>query len=207
MTRRGSQRGALAPSFSSGPVHFRIIHDEGSQTMAELGVDYSKADVPERAYYSDYVDVRKARSGINLLFGKLIPGTPRLRTQVEVIFPDDMFLKQLWGTTRELHQTLLENRRKWRIDPIDGPVGETDKVQTFRSNNVFIGTWGEESVADFYYLSPRDFFYVKTGSKTRVDLEPVVRIVLYPGLLLEFLEKCKSLVPELEASIPEVVSI
>jgi hypothetical protein len=206
MSKKGLQRTALAPSFSSGPVHFRIVDNVGYQTTAEIGVDYSKADVPERAYYADYVDVQRGRSGINLLFGKLVPRTTQLRTQVEIIFPDDMFLRQLWGTTRDVHKMLLEYRPKWRIEPMDTAT-ETDKVQTFRSNNVFIGTWGDEAVADFYYLSPRDFYLVKAGSKTRVGLEPVLRIVLYPGLLLEFFEKCKELVPALEASPQEVINV
>jgi len=206
MSKKSLQRSALAPSISSGPVHFRIVHDAGYQTMAEIGVDYSKAEVPDRAYYADYVDAQRGRSGINLLFGKLVPRLAQLRTQVEVIFPDDMFLRQLWGTTREVHKVLLERRPKWRIEPIENAI-ETDKVQTFRSNNVFIGTWGDEAVCDFYYMSPRDFYLVKSGGKARVGLEPVIRIVLYPGLLLEFFEKCKELVPALEASPQEVLSI
>jgi hypothetical protein len=206
MSKKSPHRSALAHSISSGPVHFRIVHDAGYQTMAELGVDYSKADVPERAYYADYVDVQRGRSGITLLFGKLIPRTTHLRTQVEVIFPDDMFLRQLWGTTREVHKVLIEHRPPWRIEPVD-QASETDKVQTFRSNNVFIGTWGDEAVADFYYLSPRDFYLVKQGGMTRVGLEPVIRVVLYPGLLLEFFEKCKKLVPALEALPQEVINV
>jgi hypothetical protein len=205
MTKRGSKNRALTPHFGLGPVHFRIVHHEGSQTMAELGVDYSQADVPERAYYADYVEVQPARSGISLLFGKLIPGTEKLRTQVEIVFPNDMFLRQLWGTTRDVHRTLLEIRDKLKIEPM-GKATETEKVQTFRSNNVFIGMWGDEAVADFYYLSPRDFYLVRTGAMARVGLEPVVRIVMYPGLLLEFFEKCKEMVPALESFQQEVIN-
>ena len=205
MSKRGLRRAALAPPFSSGPVHFRVIQDRGPQTIAELGVDYSKAQIPDRSYYADYVDVARARSGISILFGKLIPGTVRLRTQVEIVFPDDMFLKQLWGTSRDLHKTLADGRGRMRMAPMES-AEETDKVQTFRANNVFLGTWGDEALADFYYLSPRDFFYVKVGGKSSVDLEPVVRIVMYPGLLLEFLNKAEKLIPVLEASTVEVVS-
>jgi hypothetical protein len=204
MSKRGLRRGALAPSFSSGPVHFRVIQDRGPQTIAELGVDYSKAEIPDRSYYADYVDVERARSGISILFGKLIPGTARLRTQVEIVFPDDMFLKQLWGTSRDLHKTLADIQGRLRMEPI-GRAEETDKVQTFRANNVFMGTWGDEAVTDFYYLSPRDFFYVKAGSKSNVDLEPVLRVVMYPGLLLEFLDNAKKLIPALESSSAEVI--
>lgn len=206
MSKRGSRNALIPAPVVGGPVHFRLIHDSGHQTTAEIGIDYSKAEVPDRSYYADYVDVQPARSGVSMLFGKLIPKTPRLRTQVEVGFPDDMFLRQIWGTSRDMHKTLDANRQKYRIDPVE-EVKETDKVQTFRSNNAFMGMWGDESLIDFYYLSPRDLHYVKVGGRTRADLEPVVRIAMYSGLLLEFLDKCAELVPGLERAAREEMTV
>jgi hypothetical protein len=69
-----------------------------------------------------------------------------------------------------------------------------------------MGMWGDEGLADFYYLSPRELFYAKVGRNSKPDLEPVVRVVMYTGLLLEFMDKCGELVPQLEASRPEVVN-
>ena len=205
MTRRGSRNTLIPAPVAGGPVHFRLIHDGGNQTSAEIGIDYSKAEVPARSYYADYVDVQRARSGIGLVFGKLIPKTTQLRTEIEVGFPDDMFVRQIWGTSREIHKTLEQFREKFKLEPI-GEVKETDKVQTFRSNNAFMGMWSDEALIDFYYLSPRDLHYVKVGGKSRVDLEPVVRVVMYSGLLLEFLDKCSELVPALEPSVREEVN-
>jgi len=209
MSKRGGRRGgALVPSpqYLSGPVHFRVVQQVGGQALAEIGIDYSRADIPDRSYYADHVDVQRARSGISLLFGKLMPGASRLRTQVEVVFPDDMFVRQLWRSSREMHKSLEENRGKLGTIQEISEVEGTDKVQTFRSNNVFLGQWGDEAVADFYYISPRDFYYAKEGLRT-VSLEPVVRIAMHPGLILELLDKCRGFASTLESSIEEVTQI
>jgi hypothetical protein len=73
-------------------------------------------------------------------------------------------------------------------------VEDTDKVQTFRANNVFMGAFGEESVMDFYYLSPRDMHQATQGKKEgNFTLEPVIRVAMGTVLIFEFLEKCGAL--------------
>src|SRR5437588_4156159 len=137
------------PASLLGPVQFRVVSTTSDHAVVELGVDYSKADIPERAYYADYCDVQKARFGFGLVFGKLIPGTNRLRTKIEISFPEEMFFKQLWGTSRAFHETVRRLSR--HLEPVQ-MIEETDKVQAFRSNNVFMGVWGEDAVMDFYYI-------------------------------------------------------
>lgn len=178
----------------------RIVEAGPGHAVMEMGIDYSRADVPERAYYADYCDVQKARVGYSLLFGKLIPGTSKLRTKVEVSFPEDMFRRQLWGTSRDFHETVRTAAEKTKLPPVEN-VEDTDKVQTFRSNNVFMGMWDGESLADFYYISPRDIHFLRIKKKAEVSLEPVVRIVMATALLYEFLEKCR---PYAEGSPSEV---
>lgn len=194
---------------STGPVTMRIVEAPGegeNRLHMELGIDYSKADVPERFYYADYCDVQGARSGYSLIFGKLNPGTSRLRTKVDVTFPEEMFRLQLWGNSRDFHQGIRRIAEKVDFPPVER-VEDTDKVQSFRSNNVFMGMWGEESVMDFYYLSPRDIHFVRKRQKHEVALEPVIRVVLPTALLFEFLEKCRPYAerqPKSEASQIEV---
>jgi hypothetical protein len=195
---------ALTRGSNVGPVQIRV-NQSGQLIMAEIGIDFSKADVPDRSYYADHCEVQRARAGISLLFGKLAPKCDHLRTQVDIIFPDDLFVKQLWGSTRDMHQQLESSVFKGRLDHV-GEVASTDKVQTFRANNVFIGIWTDEVVADFYYLSPRDLHYVRTGAQAEVGLEPVLRIVMSSGLLLEFFDKCRILVSELETAHEEVIN-
>jgi hypothetical protein len=189
---------------SDGPVKIRVFQTGPHQVTCEIGVDYQRAPIPERFYYADYCDALKARSGFGLFFGKLITGTSRLRTKIEIDFPEEMFVKQLWNTSRELHQ-ILQNAVATMDFPSMGEVEDTDKVQTFRSNNAFMAIWGEEAVVDFYYLSPRDMSQPQRGG---TGLEPVIRVVMPTPLLLEFLDKCRPLVEhrlQLEAPKAEVV--
>jgi len=77
---------------------------------------------------------------------------------------------------------------------------DTDKVQTFSANNVFMATGAEEAILDFYYISPADLSFFGQGKKTEISLQPVVRVVLATGLIFEFLEKCGTFAVSVEKS-------
>jgi len=175
---------------TKGPVSIRIVQAGPDQVLLEMKVDYRNAETPGRAYFADYCDVQKGRLSYNLVFGKLDGVRSNLRTKIEVAFPREMFLRQLWASSRELHQTVDQIVARTISVPMTEPV-DTDKVQTFRSNNVFMGVWGEESVLDFYYMSPKDVHELRSRQRSDVTLEPVVRVVMDTGLLYEFLEKCR----------------
>ena len=177
---------------ASGPIVARAIRTETGHEITELQFDYSRAKVPDRFYYADYCHVQEGRAVFSLFFGKVITGTPKLRTKVEVVFPREMFVRQLWRSSREFHERIRPDAEKLKLPPLEN-IEDTDKIQTFSSNNVFMGKWGEESVMDFFYLSPRDLHFARMGKQGNVALEPVVRIVLSTPLLFEFLEKCKPL--------------
>jgi hypothetical protein len=183
-----------------GPVHLRAKRLDDGVMAIEMGVDYEKAQVPERFYYADMCDVVRDRVGLSLQFGKLIPGTSQLRTKIEIGFPEDQFVRQLWGSSREFHETIRRIAKGMLPPEIDKP-GVTDKVQTFRSNNVFMAVIGHEAVMDFYYISPGDIHYVQAKKKHEVQLEPVVRITLGTSVLYEFLEKCRPYAEELNAML------
>jgi hypothetical protein len=92
-----------------GPVRIRVFRS-GSHTISlEMGVDYEKAEVPDRFYYADYCDVKRGRVGVNLIFGRLEPGGPRLRSQVEIAFPEDQFVRALWRSSRDLNETVRKH--------------------------------------------------------------------------------------------------
>jgi hypothetical protein len=99
---------------------------------------------------------------------------------------------------------MLEKLPLRRLDPIR-PNTDTDKVQTFRANNVFMGIWSEDAVLDFYYMSPREMAELPRQQKVEADLEPIVRVAMETVLLLEFLEKCRPFVDqdsEASATLP-----
>ncbi|MGA2769386.1 MAG: hypothetical protein ABSG26_01090 [Bryobacteraceae bacterium] len=180
-------RGAVAQS--KGPVRLRFIED-GRGTFIELGVDYERAEVPDRRYFADYCRVVEARAGIGLVFGRLAPGNAALRTKVEISYPETLFVRGLWNSSRAFHESLQNDFSTKRLAPIPEPQ-DTEKVQGFRANNVFMAAIGDDSIMDFYYIAPPDIHFVRIGRRADVYLEPIIRIALPTALMLEFLEQCK----------------
>ena len=163
----------------------------------ELGIDFEKAEVPDRFYYADYCDVKRGRVGVNMIFGRLEPGGgPQLRSQVEIAFPEDQFIRQFWQSSRDMHETVRQHVGGQLPPAVE--VQKTDKTQTFRANNVFMAMLGDEAVVDYYYISPGDIHFAAMKKRTEVHLEPVVRIALNTVIMFEFLEKCHPVAEELK---------
>jgi hypothetical protein len=172
-----------------GPVRLSFI-EHGDATFIEIGVDYERAEVPDRRYYADYCSVIQARSGLSLVFGRLVPGGSTLRNKVEISFPETLFVRQLWQSSRKFHEQLgkeLEGRRLSELHELQ----DTDTVQAFRANNVFMARMGDDAIMDFYYIAPPDIHFVSTGKRSDVHLEPIIRIAMPTALALEFLDQCR----------------
>ena len=194
-------RGTDIEQSQAGPVKIRFTESKENEGFVELWLDYEKADTPTRAYFADYVSVVMGRADITLIFGRLIPGTERLRSQVEISFPHDGFVAQLWKSTRAMHQTLkaATHRQIKSLNKVDF----SEIVHTSRANNVFIAIMGEEAILDFYYIAPSELQFVRMGRRHTVALEPVIRISLPEALVLEFLNCCEVVV----SKIPEAQRI
>jgi len=147
----------------------------------------------------------KARSGYSFFFGKLVPGTATLRTKVEVAFPEDMFVQQVWRSSRSLHDTARTIWEKAPLEPVTAVI-ETDKVQAFRANNVFMAMLGEESLMDFYYIPPSEIHFVRSGQRSHVHMEPVIRVSLPSAMVYEFLEKCRIFIEKIPG-IDDILSM
>jgi hypothetical protein len=161
-----------------------------------MGVDYSLAPVPERAYYADYCNVARSRVAITLTFGKLAGSQKKLRTKIEIVFPEAMFQKQLWGTTAPVREVIDRSVDGKVLAPLGEIDSDPEKVQTFRANNVFVAVWIEEGVLDFYYISPRDGYVLQVKDGSQIGLEPVVRVVLDMPVMKEFFDQCVQFVSE-----------
>jgi hypothetical protein len=192
------------PSFEvgQGAVRMRVIQTGPKENTVELKVEYDKAEVPARAYYADYCDVIKGRSGVSLLFGKLKPGTSVLRNKVEIVFPEELFVRQLWKNSRNLHERMREEFARRPLEPIPD-LTDTDTVQAFRANNVMMIGARDEALMDFYYIAPTEVHYAYLKKKAEITLDPVIRIVLSGSLVFELLEKCEKIVEQ----IPNFASI
>lgn len=178
---------------TSGAVRYRqLASSSGLGTGLEIGLDYSKAPVPSHFYFADYVSVDEDASEIMFTFGKLDkPHVDRLRTKVEVYFNPVMFVKQFWSQTRELENVLAKYVESHGLStPEPSGLLEAPKAQTFHSNNVSVIMTEGESMMDFFYLSPKDLLY-KPQKAEKIDVEPLVRIILGPALLLLLMTESK----------------
>lgn len=160
--------------------------------MVEVGVDYSLAPVPNFHYDADYCDVLESRTGVVLVFGKLRTGEDALRTKIEIEFSGENFAKLVWGSSRLVHEAVKRLSQGKNLAPMIHPK-ETEKVQCFRANNVFMAVLPSEAVLDFFYISPGDIHFAQMKKKSEVVLEPVVRVLISTPLLYEFLEQCRPL--------------
>ena len=200
--QRFIQRGTGTEQAQPGPVRIHFTESKESQGLLELWLDYEKAETPARAYFADYVSVVVGRADITLIFGRLIPGTKKLRSQVEISFPRDAFVSQLWRSTRAMHDGLRIPNERHKIEPMEN-AEFSEMVHTSRANNVFIAVMGEEAICDFYYIAPNELQFVRMGRRHTVTLEPIIRISLPEALVLEFLDRCDSVV----SSMPETERI
>jgi hypothetical protein len=179
---------------TSGAVSYRLLGSMG----IELGMDYSKAPVPNHFYFADYLSVDEDSSQVMFTFGKLDkPLTDQLRSKVEVYFNPAMFIKQFWASTREMHEKVkaLAKARGFAAVP-QAALLSAPKVQTFQSNQVSMLMTEGECLADFFYISPKDLYY-KPQKNEKIDVEALVRIILSPQLILSLLDRSQSVADNL----------
>src|SRR5258708_9773958 len=137
-----------------GPVRLRITPLNSTSSLLEIGVDYALAPVPHFHYDADYCEVATSRTGVVVIFGKLRPGSDSLRTKIEIAFSSENFARAVWLPSRSVHETVRKLAERKNLTPIQ--ARDTEKVQCFRANNVFMAVLSSEAVLDFYYISPGD---------------------------------------------------
>ena len=191
-----------------GPVRY-IVHRSGQPNSSEvsISVDYTEVPVPQLYYVADFFEVHDLGTSVLLVFGKRDgPQTSRLRTKLEVYFPINLFVAQLWASSRVFHKSLQEELAQQDLaSPSLPSIGDdgAEKVQTIQANNVLIARTGWEAVLDFYILSAREIA-LKTRKKKPVALEPLARInFISLTLLLEFLNECDRVAEPLATKFPQ----
>jgi hypothetical protein len=185
---------------SGGAVRYRVMGSVQNPTAIEIAVDYSKAPVPTHFYVADYLFVEVDQSQVMLTFGKQDkPATDRLRSKVEIYFNPALFVKQLWRSSREFEPILRKYvNDRGLVPPRWDKLLEAPKVQTFQANHALMMMTEGESFVDFFYTSPKDLYY-KPRLGEKLELEPLIRVILTPELLTSFFDAVQPLAEVLQA--------
>jgi hypothetical protein len=180
----------------SGAVRYRTANSAEGQLFVAFQVDYSAARVPEHFYVADYLEVHNIDPVVLLVFGKRIaPDVDDLRNKLEVYFPSQHFVTQLWRGSRDFHKALRGWCAEFQLNAVSAPPikSSTATVKTIHANNALMVLAGGESLIDFFYLSPKDVS-LKAPKGEDIQLMPLVRVLLAPNLLLGLLNACEPIV-------------
>lgn len=183
----------------SGSVHYHVEQRDDGSSAVTMMVDFERAPTPSHTYVADFSAVSRTESDVLIVFGKInLPVAKSLRNKIEMYFPGQPFVYQLWKSSRKLHEMLLKSAaEKGNIarNP-DVATSETEKVQTMAANNALIVVGGGQCMIDFFLVSAKDL-WIKTRKGDPLDMEALVRVYLNERLLLEFLDRCDAIAQEL----------
>lgn len=186
----------------SGAVSYKLVGQPNAPTAIQLRVDYSAAPDPENYYYADYYEVHDLDPEVLFVFGKLNrPGGEQLRNKIEVYFPAQQLVGQLWKTAPVFFSKLQDFARKKGCSALSAGTLESGsdnvKVQVIRSNNAFMAQFGTEALIDFFSISPSDLL-LKAKNHRTVQLNALVRVEMSVEVLWGFLAACEPIALRLE---------
>jgi hypothetical protein len=180
-------------SFSNSGLNYKVLNTPDNQQQGlYLTIDYESAPVPEYNYVADFVQVIPLDVQVLIILAKIDFPEKRLRNKLEIYFPAQTFVNQLWHSSREMHKALREFAERTKCFPnLTKP--ETllcDKTQTLFANNVVMVRSGTECLMDFFYLSPKELA-TKPIKRAPLEMEALVRVTCSPTFLLAFLDLCE----------------
>lgn len=177
-------------------MQYKVFGPSDRPTGLLLAINYEEAPVPQHYYVADWFDIYVRDVEVIVSFGNL--DRNRLRSKIEIVFPFFYFVKQLWRSSRDFHITLRTFVNSLGLQPTEMSSAELvgDKFQIVKANNVIMILSGPETLMDFFYISPKDL-WSKPRRGEPLELEPVVRIMLAPTMLLAFLDACEPIANQL----------
>ncbi len=233
MTRRGQKQAAReeARKFGVGMVRreggryqAELIIDRSSTGVTHVSLKVNPEIVPEKSFFADYVSLSPGKDGISVIFGKLEPqlmkqGAERhLGAILELSFPFKAFYNQLYKSVLTsddpgkppFHvsvQRWAEQNGYALSDPTKSPpvsAAGSAKYAPFRVNAAVLALTEDDSSADFYYLDALALRGLSQGVQPPGGLNAVLRVVMSPGLMHEFLVRCMQEAEALKARMPSV---
>lgn len=167
------------------------------RSVTQLGVDLSKANVPDRRYAADTCAVAYVHQTVRIIFGQERFDTDGLRTAIVVkMAPRSVvqFLSMIDSTMPDkfVQGVLQEGMEKQSL--ISPRMEPSQATAVLAANLATAAVSGLESCIDFYEASPFAFGVALQQVKdARLAVEPVVRVDLSTGLLFSLLEELRSI--------------
>jgi hypothetical protein len=174
-----------------GVVRYKVDGPLENPTGISLSIAYEEAPVPEHYYVADFFQIVPQDLEILLIFGKIDhPKTDRLRSKVEVVFPVDLFLRQLWKSSRAFQGTVTDfvERYKSKASDPGGISLEVEKVQTVHANNCLMVLSAGHAMIDFFYISAKEL-WLRPKRNEPIAIEALVRVITSGSVLLGFLKE------------------
>lgn len=184
----------------SGTVHYRVDQREDGISAVTLSIDFERVPEPEHSYIADYFEVHRTDSDVLMIFGKMdFPSETELRNKIEIYFPFQTFMHQLWKSSRVMKQTLRENfEKRGKTAKSQGNLHTPGaKAQTLAANNALIVNTGGQCVMDFFLISAKDI-WLKTKKGEPLNVSAIVRVFMSEHILLGFLNRCDEVAEELK---------
>lgn len=198
MAKSRKSKAKAKPKKTVGPMYFgtgavRYSFLEGEPASMALEIDWGKAPVPPRSYYSNMVALQKDdRHAVAILsFGRVAFDGDVVSQQIDIVISQVALFQTYWDSSRDLESTVESALSRLNLKPLEpmtsfSPVAES----TYYANILYSAVSGSEVTLDFYFVSPRD---VHRAIKFHGDVSivPVVRIIASMALLKQFLDLCR----------------
>lgn len=162
-------------------------------TMANLGLNAAKIDVPDRRYTADTCAVSEHRGTVKLIFAQERIDGSAWRSLLVVHMSRDAVSRFLTTIKQIANPSLDEIASAAHIDaePLATNFNEPSQAIALSANVVLSAVSGSEACLDFYQASP--FSMSAVAASRKLALEPVVRVDLRTSLFLALIENFRSL--------------
>lgn len=203
---------ALASRRASKITHVGALRlDAGTRT---ININSAKLPRPDRVYDADVAWIEHCSWDVRLFFGKHErPVGSQFRSRVEIRYPVEVFHGHFWSYSRDLHEGLrrhinsLPSPPKPEVPRSQLPSLGSVKDHSEWANFDLISHTGTEACIDFFHLPTHALArFVRQGTIANLEIDPVVRVQLAAGALLDLLDHCASIMDSVMRQLPPEVA-
>jgi hypothetical protein len=177
------------------------------KSVTQLGVDLSKADVPDRRYAADTCAVSYSGQTVQVIFGQERFDGQGLRNAIVVKMSPRGVIQWIQMTDVTMPASFMETAAAEGVEKqvlASANREPTQATVVLAANLALCAIAGLEGCVDFYEASPFAFGHaLQQGTSTRLAVDPVVRVDLTTGLLFALLEELKRLISKFPVKFME----